>query len=322
MKVGVIGYGSIGKRHINNLINLGIKDIILLRELNRGNELDLKEVFTIEDLLKENIDFIILSNPTSYHYKFLSLIIGAQIPVFAEKPLVLNEIEIVNLKHQLKDYKKVGMTAFNMRFHPCVKKALELVQFGYVGEIYQARFFVGQYLPDWHPNTDYKKSYSARIDLGGGVLMDLIHEIDLAYIFTGPSSELMTTYIGQFGKLDIETEDTADITYISKNNILVNIHLDYLNRGIKRDFQLYGSKGWVSVDLVENNIKGYSSSDGTKEYSFKDFVRNQMYLEILKTFIECLKSGESINPDLVDGLRASDLAVKARKHNNFQIDES
>ncbi|MBT3748588.1 MAG: Gfo/Idh/MocA family oxidoreductase, partial [Bacteroidetes bacterium] len=180
MKIGMIGYGSIGRRHVENLLFLGQKDIVLLREIGVGNPHNLQEVSTIEDLILAKPQAIILANPTSMHSKYLELILKDGIDILAEKPLVSSISEVNRLERELIEYSGVGMTAFNLRFHPCIQKAKEILSSGLLGNIYSARLYVGQYLPDWRPGKNYSEIYSAKKELGGGVVFDLIHEIDIA----------------------------------------------------------------------------------------------------------------------------------------------
>jgi predicted dehydrogenase len=315
MKVGVIGYGSIGKRHIKNLISLGINNIVLFRELSKENDLGLKEVYSMNDFLTEEPDFIILSNPTSLHFQYLSILLSENISVLVEKPLVLLKEEIEKTRTLLNNYTGIGMIAYNMRFHPCTLKCLEIVQSGLLGKLYQSRFFVGQYLPDWRPEMDYRFSYSAHKSMGGGVLLDLIHEIDLAILFSGLPSQSLTSYLWSTGNLEIDTEDMADISYISQNKLLVNIHLDYLTRGIKRDFQLFGSEGWLTVNFIENSINVFCNSKGNLEFHFKEFHRNQMYMDLMIKYLEYLTDKRNPIPDLHDGIKACELALTANESN-------
>ena len=174
LKFGIIGFGSVGQRHAKNLISLGIKNIILLRKIGLDNKYKFKEFVDFDSFLHDSPDAIIVANPTSLHADYLNIILSSNINVLVEKPVVsnLDELRIINSK--LCDYKGIGMTAFNMRYHPCIDEVKSIIKKKELGKIFSTRFFVGQYLPDWRTNADYSKSYSASFEMGGGVLFDLI----------------------------------------------------------------------------------------------------------------------------------------------------
>ena len=315
MRVGIIGYGSIGKRHAKNLISLNINDIILFREVGKANDLGLKEVNSLSDLLLHNPDFVIVANPTAKHYSYLKELILKQINIFVEKPIVSNYNEVTEIEKLIDGYKGIGFTALNMRFHPCVSYAYNLQQSGRLGKLQHARFFVGQYLPDWRPGNNYTKSYSASKSLGGGVLLDLIHEIDLAILFAGSSIKSISSYVGKIGDLKIETEDIAEITYLTSEKVLVNIHLDYITRGYKRYFQLFFEKGWINVDLYFNSVDIYEEGKGINTISYTNFDRNKMYQDELSHYINSILINQQPNITLYNGLQASSLVNRIINNN-------
>lgn len=318
MKVGVIGYGSIGKRHISNLFDVGIKDVILLREKGKGNELGLMEVQNLEELMQHSPEFVVIANPTALHFKYLVPLMKNNVNILAEKPLVYKENEQSEILTLINNYGGTGMTAFNLRFHPCIQKSQELIKQNHIGRLYHSHFFVGQYLPDWRPISDYRNSYSAKKELGGGVLFDLIHELDLSLLFCDEPTDRLSSLIGNFGDLAIETEDLVEINYVSAKKIAVNIHLDYLTRGVKRHFQLFGTSGHISCDLVTNTVKLFTSKKGEEEFKFAAFERNHMYLDLMKHFLYCLKEKKQPITDLSSGLRAGALALRSLKNNIIQ----
>ena len=132
MKFGVIGYGSIGQRHVKNLISLGYSQISLMREIGNDNEYGLKEFNTLNDLLDWEPDAIILCNPSSMHSKFLNKLILSDINILSEKPMVTTNDEIDELKKILKNYNGIGMLAYNLRYHPCIKRVRDtLISIGW-----------------------------------------------------------------------------------------------------------------------------------------------------------------------------------------------
>jgi predicted dehydrogenase len=317
LKVGVIGFGSIGTRHCENLIKLGVTDITLYRARGKENQNGFKEIYNKSEFLSARYDFIILSNPSALHYKFLEKLITNQVNVLVEKPIAAKNSEFENLKTLLINYTGIGMIAFNMRFHPCVKKTKEILDSKVLGKAFSARFFVGQYLPDWHPGTDYRNSYSSFKKLGGGVVFDLIHEIDLAYLLCGKVLEDFHAIIGKVSDLEIETEDLAEIHYKSNSNAFVSIHLDYLTRGYSRYFEIICEKGRICCDLFKNEIKLIRDKNEIPEtFTYPEFNRNDMYVSMMEYYLKNIENKTYPIPSLSEGLISLEIALKAKLKSN------
>ncbi len=287
MKVVVVGYGSIGKRHVTNLISLGVKDIVLFRSSANGNELKLKEVSELEDIIKASPDFVIVCNPTSLHFETVMFLMQYHLNILCEKPFLHKPKEWDLLKPLLKNYKGITNIVFNLRYHPCIQKVKELLQNDSLGKIHSARFFVGQYLPDWRPETNHLDSYSASRQMGGGVVMDLVHEIDLAEYLLGKPQGEIHSIVNKVSDVTIDSVDIAEILYTTINAQIVSIHMDYLYRGYSRHFSICGKESNLNCDLFKNTIK--ITGDNNKEigyFEFKDFDRNDMYLNLLRDFIK------------------------------------
>ena len=228
MKVVVIGFGSIGKRHVNNLISLGIHDITLCRTQANGNALNLKEIEHLEDIIKINPDFVIVSNPTFLHFETLEFLIRNHFNILCEKPLLHKSKEWDSLKLILNSYEGHARIAFNLRYHPCIIKVKNIINSNELGAINFARFLVGQYLPDWRPNTNHLEGYSAKKEMGGGVVLDLVHEIDIAeYLLDKPKGNIQSI-VSKVSDVTVDSVDIAEILYQTTDHVIVNIHMDYL----------------------------------------------------------------------------------------------
>ena len=312
MRIGIIGYGSIGKRHVRNLTTLGIRDILLLRTKRLGNEYGLKELESFDELIKSNPDAFVISNPSSLHFKFLATLLNENKNVLVEKPLVALHKDLKKIRLLLTNYGGFGMAAFNMRFHPVVCKAMEWLNDNKLGQILSARFFVGQYLPDWRPGQDYRYSYSASQEMGGGVILDLIHELDLAVYLIGLPSENVSSRINRLSHLDINTEDLAEVLYNTENGTIVSVHMDYLTYGYKRYFELIGSRGTITADLFKNKIQLQTKRGLMSKLKFKKFKRNDTYLKMMKSFTDGIRGNISISVPLDDVLDVNEMALALR----------
>jgi len=127
VRVVVIGFGSIGKRHVNNLIKMGIHDIILYRELSHENNLNLTEIQDIEAVKELKPDFVIVSNPTFLHFRTLKFLIKNQLNILCEKPLIDKREDWEQLKTYLNNYTGYARLVYNLRYHPCIIKVREIL---------------------------------------------------------------------------------------------------------------------------------------------------------------------------------------------------
>lgn len=177
---------------------------------------------------------------------------------------------------------------------------------------------MGQYLPDWRPDSDYRESYSAKSRLGGGVILDLIHEIDLAQFFFGKEKKNFHSIVDKLSTLEIETEDIAEMHYKSDHNVIVSIHLDYLVQGYSRYFEILGENGRIFCDLFNPSISVIGQKNKIiEELKFENYERNDMYLDLMKYFIACLKRNEIPSPSLNEAIYSVKTALKAKSFWNL-----
>jgi predicted dehydrogenase len=252
MKVLICGLGSIGLRHAKILLERFDHEIYAYRTTERRieHELNIREIFSWDEVEKFRPDVAYITNPTSLHIKTALQCASLGTHLFIEKPLS-HSLEDIDLLDSL--CREKGLTcyvAYCLRFHPVIKKLCEVIE---GKKIYHARVVCSSFLPDWRPEGDYKKSYSVSSREGGGVLLDLSHEIDYAQYLFGEIVE-MTGAHGRASELTIDAEDYADILITTAAFIPVNIHLNFnslLNeRTIKVDFE----DGYAKGDMIENKV--------------------------------------------------------------------
>lgn len=317
MKVGLSGFGSIGNRHVSNLLRLGIRDIILFREKGKGNSLGLTEVYDYSQFADSDRDYFIICNPTSNHLSKIEPLLTRNRNVLVEKPLVGNEEECNKVETLLKKYSGKGMVAYNMRFHPCLKRIKEICGSGMLGKTYSVRFYVGQYLPDWRPGQEYSKGVSALKSLGGGVILELIHEIDMAvFLFGNPDSGIQSL-AGKVSDLEIETEDISEIIFRTSSGTIVSVHQDYLSRDYRRTIEILAAEGSLFCDLKTATIKITGPSGKIILDEAITFERNDMYLSLIRYYTDCIETGKRPSPDLEESFASLRIALEAKKSNNL-----
>jgi len=176
------------------------------------------------------------------------------------------------------------------------------------------RVEVGQYLPDWHPQENYRASYSARRELGGGVILDAIHEIDYARWLLG-EVELVACLADKLSRLEIDTEDTAAILFRFRGGALGEIHLDYVQRSYSRGCQIIGDEGTIRWDYSRREVCcDLGSTKQTKLFSNPPgWQPNDMYLDEMRHFLACIEGTEQATQDVFEGSRVLELALMAKE---------
>jgi predicted dehydrogenase len=315
----VIGCGSIGKRHIKNLGELGVAEITAfdVRADRRGDvtsNLGVETVDTLEAAWERRPDVAVVTAPTSFHVPVALEAALRHCHLFIEKPLSNCWTGVGRLLAVIKQSDLITLVGCNMRFHPGLVMIKNLLDQHAVGRIIAARVEVGQYLPDWHPSEDYRQSYSARRDLGGGVILDAIHEIDYVRWLLGEVAGA-TCVAGKLSRLEIDTEDTAAILLRFESGALGEVHLDYVQRAYSRSCQIIGEEGTIHWDYTAGHVRWYSAH--SKEWKvFVDppgWQPNQMYLDEMKHYLRCLAREEKPALDAFEAARVLQIALAAKE---------
>jgi len=250
VRILVVGGGSIGQRHAGNLAGLGalvtVSDIDPAR-LSSVSAAGFPTVVLGADLpdIPHGFDGVVIASPTTLHAAQAHAALATGATVFVEKPLAWTVEEGVALVAAAGDRLVVG---YNLRLHAPLERVAELVAAGRIGEPSAFRLWFGQWLPDWRPDVDYRQSYSARSDLGGGVLFDAIHELDLAVWFVDAPMRVVGAVVERLGPLDIDVEDTVRALLATDTGAPVSIELDYLSRQYRRGVEITGDAATLSYD--------------------------------------------------------------------------
>lgn len=306
MKFLVCGVGSIGERHIRNLLTVGEKDINILRRkiqpLRTINE-PFETFINLEKAIDSKPDAAFITNPTSLHIPLALKLAQAGIHLFIEKPLS-DSLENINLLETITKRKKlVVQIGFMMRYHPAIIQIKKWIDDGIIGTPLSARVMWGEYLPKWHPWEDYKKGYSARKDLGGGPIFTLSHDIDLLTWFFGDVKNTFSLKAKK-SSLNISAEDNVEILLEHKNGFIAESHLDYIELPPKRVWDILGDNGRIEFDYYENMLTLYKIKRGKytkKNISYKNFDRNDMFILELKDFLKNIKENRTPNTNLKSG---------------------
>ena len=216
-------------------------------------EKKIKYFYKEKDAFAWNPDFMIVSNPTNLHLKYLLKSVDYKIDALIEKPIASDFTQIKKAQDKIKNRKNKIYVGYNLRFNPIVKKIKEIIDSGKFGKVLKVELYVGEYLPFWHPYEDYRKSYAAKKELGGGVLRTLSHEIDLGQYWFGEYEKIFAK-ISKISDLDIDADDSTDIFAEMKNRTILKITMDYLNPLGIRKGKIFFEKGLLKYNFSKKEI--------------------------------------------------------------------
>lgn len=284
MNVLIVGLGSIAKKHIAALRQIDKENrIYALRSDRNATEYeDVYNLYSWEEALNGSYDFVLISNPTSKHRETIERLKGTGLPLFIEKPL-FNSLEGESLVKELQTKKTPTYVACNLRFLKVLGALRERIQSCTINEV---NVYCGSYLPDWRPGTDYRTCYSAIPELGGGVHIDLIHEIDYGYWLFGRPQAVHKVFTHK-SSLNIHACDYANYL-LEYEGFNVNIILNYYRRDSKRVCEVVTSEDTYTADLLRSTLV---NKDGEILESFPQRIADT-YKDQMLYFIQALKSGD------------------------------
>ena len=316
MKILVVGFGSIGRRHVKNLLELThVKIIVCTKQTKLGNLKKYCKFYSrLSDAIREYPDAAIIANNTNEHVKTAIQLSKIGIDLFIEKPLSDNFTGVKTLTKLIRQKKLITMMGCNLRFHESIITIKDLIDKKAIGKIISVQAESGSYLPDWHPYENYKKNYAARKDLGGGVVLTCIHEIDYLYWFFGNVKNVFSI-TGQYGNLNITSEDLSAIIMQFQNGTIVELHLDYFQKPSIRRCKLIGTKGKIYWDSDSNIVKLFDMKKNRwiQKSKIKKYDRNDMYRKEIFHFLKSIKKREkTINP-IEQGIKTMEIALAVKK---------
>jgi len=324
MHILVVGAGSIGKRHIKNLAELGVNRISVVDPDTRrhgevGRAYQSARCYrTLGELVDSDVDAAVIATPPALHIRVACDMIEDQdndIPFFIEKPVSHNLDRLDALEY----YEHTGdntwiVVGYSMRFHPAIAQMKQLLDEKAIGQPLYVRAEVGQYLPDWHPEEDYRDWYMAHEDQGGGALLDLSHEIDYLMWMFGDVLHSQG-YVGRLGDITVDADDFADFQCmfgnVPKVPIVGSIHMDLLDRSYNRRCRIVGSEGTISWDVERGDVRC-----GEKVYKYAN-DRNIQFLKEMECFLASVKQGKPLPPlaTLEDGKKVLEVVMDLKRQN-------
>jgi len=296
-KILIVGLGSIGNKHLEVIRSEQPDSIIKIFSRNPYKKIpNLANglISSIQDISIFQPDIAVISNPSTFHIEICEILIKYKCNLLIEKPLSNSEKSVDKLIKKIEKANLVCHIAYNLKFIKSLQYFKKMINKNLVGDIFYINCKVGQFLPNWRTNVDYKKSVSANKELGGGVLLELSHELDyLAWIFG--DANWVSAWIGRTSNLEINVEDTAFLTlsypkFKTSTNILAQISMDFVRRDTKRGCEVIGDIGTLKWDAIDGSVEFFNPKKNTWQILYKDKEPSlYSYVKQWKLFYKCVE---------------------------------
>jgi predicted dehydrogenase len=318
----IVGFGSIGKRHARIVRELvpNVKIIALRHKINKDSkDINIDHFVTkMDDALKFKPHAAVIANPATYHLEVALPLAQEGIHLLIEKPIANSMNNICKLIDICRQKKLILMVGYNLRFLESLQQFRKFLIEKKIGKVFSVRAEAGQFLPAWRPNIDYRYSVSAKASLGGGVLLELSHEIDYLRWLFGEVEWVSAFQITQ-SELDVDVEDTVHLVmgFESKTQakpVVVNLNMDFIRHDKTRICTVIGEKGTLRWDAVSGIISIFEQ--GASEWENLYTKHNKIdssYIAEWRHFLECIskESPPVISGD--DGLKVLQVVESARR---------
>lgn len=314
----VIGAGSIGQRHRQNLAQLFPDHPVLLYSARACDTSPPSA--SMQEIVNLQPRFVVIASAATSHAAQAQFLLSHHIAVLIEKPLCADLLQARALLQFAQQQQVPVAVAYCLRFLPAAQRVKALLAERAVGAIYTVQSHVGQYLPSWRANTPYQQSVSANRALGGGVLNELSHELDYLHWLFGPLT-LLHASTGQTGLLQLDVEDHALLLLQSQQPqaFPLTVQLDFLQPVARRACCILGTNGRLEWDLIANTVTLITSQGPHILYQDEDYPRNQMYLSMLAAFYHAASTNTYDAQSLTDALATVQLIDQCQQTSRRQL---
>lgn len=328
----IIGLGSIGQRHLRNLSKieknfnffayrrifktptLNFNNLVIKQEIKKKYKI--KYLSSLKNLKKNNIDTAFICSPSSFHIKESINLLKQNVNIFVEKPIGSSLKDIGILKKILKKTKSISMMGYQMKFCPIINKLKYFVKNKTYGEPKYISIHHGEHIKNFHKYEDYKKLYAAKKNLGGGVVLTQIHEIDyLLYIFDNYKINKTKSFSKKISNLKINVEDTLAASILLKNKknfLLCNISLNYYEISRKREINIIFDYASIKADLISQKIT--IDTGNKKKIISLPYERNTLFKNEILFFRKHIRENKKIPKQfsLENGIKSLELALRLK----------
>ncbi len=343
MRILIVGLGAAGQRHARNLRELlgDSVELLAVRRIGGGEALSdelrpsagvlpeealgIRVFDDLERALEQRPDGVVIANPTSMHLATASAAMQAGCGLLIEKPLSHSWEGVPEFLNALASSGEPALVGFQLRFHPLLDRVRVLIQDATFGPVLSASHTYGEYLPDWHPYEDYRTSYAARRELGGGVLLTQIHDIDcLGWMLGWPLS--VYSVGGRLSSLEVDVDDTSASLWscmIDGRSVPVQLQQSYARRSPVRKTEIVMERGALHLDLLNSHLRAWDSdAQCVVDEHLTDYDRNQLFLAEMSHFLECLHGREAPRISAAEAAKSLAVALAAlRSQSSCRVEE-
>jgi predicted dehydrogenase len=313
-KILFVGMGSIGLRNLQSAHR--VRPEAKFAALRQESSANLPEPWAgrvtqftdIDEALTFKPDLVMVCNPTWLHAHTVRQLRPLRAALFIEKPLAHSLTDVRLIHESIQAASRPFFYGCLLRLHPVVTLTAQLIQEGSLGRCLSYSIYCGSYLPDWRPARDYKTTYSAQAQQGGGVTMDLIHEFDYAELWFG-AVERIQGLKTRTSDLEIQSDDLCLATVFHQSRIQGQIHLDYFRPVPRRDFEIVCAHGMLRGDLIQGRLEiTRRSPDGKTSVESRELPisRDELHDRQSELIFSTLELGKPSPRDIADVARLTE----------------
>ena len=311
MRIAVVGTGSIASRHLRNLLELGYRDLIAVSEFSRRSsiEIDGFSIPTSNDfslLLSEDrsIEVVFLCNPSVFHWSYTLKAVNARKHVYLEKPVAVSVDEITESARLINKSSVTIAVGNQFRFHPQLVEIKEKLKKSELGCIHSVHAIQGEHIADYHPGEDFRLSYATRQELGGGVLLTQIHQIDFLNWLLGPFDHAFAM-APESSALNLGVEENISYLLMGPHKAIVYGHVDYLRRPKQSTLAISGELGSLEWSYYDGTLSWTGAKPGSvAQVTELQVDRDAIFKEAITDFFRSIQDGSAPRSTLVDGINA------------------
>lgn len=294
-RVLVVGSGSIAQRHVRNLLAMGVGEVLVqtARDVTDVDAFADPRVRIVAEVPDDRLPVALVANDTDKHVATARALVARGVHLLIEKPVAAARTpELDLLGEEIRRAGVVAGVAYNLRFLGAVEKTREILRAGTLGQPLFARIEVGQWLPDWRPNRQLSELYSASSARGGGVGLDLSHELDYMLMFFGQPREWCVRY-SKTGVLGIDAPDVFEGVYSFQDGFTCTLHMDYLERLTRRRFRIVGSDAVLECDIAGKTLHVIGQGVEMHLHEEELFDTAATYTSELEAFFSAVSGGDA-----------------------------
>jgi predicted dehydrogenase len=317
MKIAVVGLGSIGRRHLGNLHAIGVEalhayDATEAQRAASAAQFAYARVTSTLEAALDGVAGVVICTPPSSHLEIARLAAARGAHLMIEKPLAGSSEGVEDLLRTCDSRGLKVLTAYNWRYWPPMQFAERLLRDGRIGAVHAGRTEYAYHLSTRYPGQDYRSFYMADAKQGGGCLLDESHAIDYMRWLLGEVIEVSAA-VERVSKLEISTDDLADLTVRFASGAIGNIHMNLFAWNVHSHLEIMGETGVIQWRRFENEIRVFDPTANRWEiYPFGGQL-NDMYMEEVRHFMACIRGEATPQCDGWDGLKTMRVIDAARR---------